>query len=68
MNDDLNIYHSTDNNVVQNLRAADMEEFKNKWYENVHNPVGPSGPGGNKLRTYTLFKSVFEAGSYCKMI
>ena len=38
-------------------------EVKNKWYENVHNPVGLSGLGGNKIRTYALFKSIFEAES-----
>ena len=45
-----------------------MNEFKNGWFESVHNPVGPSGRGGNKLRTYVLFKSVFEAEMYCKKL
>ena len=34
----------------------------------MHNPVGPSGRGGNKLRTYALFKTVFEAETYCKKL
>ena len=34
----------------------------------MHNPVGPSRRGGNKLRKYALFKTVFEAEMYCKKL
>ena len=68
MNNDLSIHQAIGNNSVQNLRAAIMNEFKNSWFESVHNPVGPSGRDGNKLRTYALFKTVFEAEMYCKKL
>ena len=68
MNNDLSIHQAIGNNTVQNLRAAIMNKFKNSWFESVHNPVGPSGRGGNKLRTYALFKNVFEAEMYCKKL
>ena len=60
-NNDLSIRQAIGNNTVQNLWAAIMNEFKNSWFESVHNPVGPSGRGGNKLQTYALFKIVIEA-------
>lgn len=54
--------------VVRDLHDAAMGEFKDSWYINVHNAVGPSKKGRNKLRTYGMFKSVCETEVYCKMI
>ena len=68
MNIELNINQTIGYNIVQNLQAAVMGEFKNSWYMIIHIPVGPSRRGGNKLRTYALFTSFFETESYCKMI
>ena len=68
VNNDLSIHQGIGNNTDQNLRVAIMNKFKNSWFESVHNPVGPSGRGGNKLRMYALFKSVFEAEMYCKKL
>ena len=68
MNTDININQTIGHKVVQNLQAAVMGQFQNSWYRNSHNPVGPSGRGSNKLRTYALFKSGFKTESYCKMI
>ena len=68
INDALNICQPVDSNIVHNLRTVLLGEFRNKWFANVHNPVGPSGRGGNKLHTYALFKTIFGAETYCKTI
>ena len=52
-------------NIKLPSKAVDMDT---KWYETVHNPSGPSGRCGNKLRTYALFKTDFEAETYCKKL
>ena len=54
--------------VVRDLHDATMDEFKDSWYVNVQNTVGPSKKGRHKLRTYGMSKSVCETEVYCKMI
>jgi hypothetical protein len=34
----------------------------------LNNVTGPSGSGGNKLRTYRLFKTEYETELYCTLI
>ena len=38
------------------------------WRESVNRPSGIRGRGGNKLRSYTLFKSEFLTEHYCTLI
>ena len=66
INDALNICQPVDSNIAHSLRTVLMGEFRNQWFANVHNPVGPSGRGGNKLRTYALLKTIFGVETYCK--
>lgn len=37
-----------------------MKLFVYDWRTNIQNVTGPSGRGKNKLRTYKLFKNVYE--------
>ena len=53
---------------VNNLQEAGLNEFKTNWLNSIQSPVGPSGRGRNKLRTYCLFKSIFETEPYCTHI
>ena len=39
----------------------ERSSFTTSWLNSIHRAVGPSGRGRNKLRTYCLFKSIFEA-------
>ena len=50
------------------MKIAITNEFKISWYESVHSPIWPSGRGNNKLRTYALFKTDFEAEKYCQQL
>lgn len=45
-----------------------LEKYKNDWLDSINSPIGNSGRGGNKLRTYCTFKNHFGAGKYCTLI
>ena len=53
---------------VNNHQEAGLNEFKTSWLNSIQSLVGPSGRGRNKLRTYCLFKSIFETEPYCTHI
>jgi hypothetical protein len=38
-----------------------------KWRDSLNDDISRSGRGGNKLRTYKLFKDRFETENYCKI-
>jgi hypothetical protein len=38
-----------------------------KWRDSLNADISRSGRGGNKLRTYRLFKDRFETENYCKI-
>lgn len=44
-----------------------MTEFVAEWHVSINRDSGRSGIGRNKLRTYKLFKSVYETEAYCKL-
>lgn len=67
LNNNLSLHQAMDKSSTRALRIAVNEWiFKTSWHESVHSPIGPSGRGSNKLRTYALFKTDFEANIYCR--
>ena len=54
--------------IVKHLELEMFEKYKNDWLVSINAPLGNSGRGGNKLRTYCTFKNQFEAEKYCKLI
>ena len=42
--------------------------YVNEWHVRVSRIQGRGGRGGNKLRTYKLFKNLFQTEEYCKII
>jgi hypothetical protein len=55
-------------NLVNSIKIAALDRFKGQWSETINTAHSRSGNGGNKLRTYKLFKQEFKAESYVKMI
>jgi hypothetical protein len=45
-----------------------QEKFVLNWLESLKSVTGPSGRGGNKLRTYRLLKTEYETQLYCTLI
>ena len=43
-------------------------EYIDKWHMQINNNNGWTGSGGNKLRTYKLFKQSFHTEQYCEII
>ena len=64
----LSLPQAMDKSNIQTLKIAITNEFKISWYESVHSPIWPTGRGNNKLRTYALFKTDFEAEKYCQKL
>ena len=68
LNTDYDINNPIGTDFVENLRVAGLNKFKTDWKDNIRSEVGPSRRGRNKLRTYCLFKSIYETEAYCKTI
>ena len=45
-----------------------MNKFTEDWSSTLNTDTSRRGNGGNKLRTYELFKSEFKVEDYCKML
>ena len=45
-----------------------MATYVDEWYDSVDRESGRSGVGRNKLRTYRLFKSIYEPEKYCRLL
>ena len=45
-----------------------MNTFTEQWHIRVNSHNSRSGNGGNKLRTYKLFKTTYQMEQYCKTI
>ncbi|MCG7891260.1 MAG: reverse transcriptase family protein, partial [Candidatus Thiodiazotropha endolucinida] len=55
--------------TIAEILIKKLQENHNiKWLESLNSASGPARQGGNKLRTYRLFKNTFEAEMYCKLI
>lgn len=54
--------------IVNIVTTKLQEKFVLNWLESLNSVTGPSGRGGNKLRTYRLFKTEYETELYCKLI
>ena len=51
-----------------NLSDKMMHKFTEEWSSTLNTDTSRRGNGGNKLRTYKLFKSEFKVEDYCKML
>ena len=45
-----------------------MNIFTEQWHARINSNNSRSGNGGNKLRTYKLFKRKYQTEHYCKII
>jgi hypothetical protein len=54
--------------LVDSIKRAALDRFKCQWSDTVNKVQARTGNGGNKLRTYKLFKTEFKTESYVKMI
>ena len=45
-----------------------FDNFMNTWRLNINSHVSVSGKGGNKLRTYNIFKKEYNTEHYCKIV
>ena len=43
------------------------QKYHTEWLNTIQNTTGNRGRGGNKLRTYRLFKSNFQVEPYCEL-
>lgn len=43
------------------------QKHQSEWFDVVNSLSGASGRGGNKLRTYKLFKAVYRVEPYCQL-
>ena len=53
---------------LNNVKQASITHFISDWNTTINSANGTSNRGGNKLRTYKLFKQSFETEHYCNMI
>ena len=53
--------------VVKSVMSKFFENHIVHWNSSLHSDGSKSGRGGNKLRTYRLFKHRFEPEQYCKI-
>ena len=54
--------------MINNVNSAYIDRYKLNWFNTVNLEHSRNSTGGNKLRTYKLFKDTFSTESYCKMI
>ena len=55
------------NYVIKKFMSKLHEKHVDNWHAVLHSDKSISGRGGNKLRTYRLFKENFEPEEYCKI-
>ena len=55
-------------NMLNSANIAYINKYKNDWFNIVNLDHSRNSTGGNKLRTYKLFKSSVEVEKYCTMI
>ena len=53
--------------VVNTVMSKMFSKYVEQWQGNLQSEKALSGKGGNKLRTYNLFKNSFETETYCKI-
>ena len=54
--------------MINNVNSAYIDKYKLNWFNIVNLEHSRNSTGGNKLRTYKLFKDSFSTESYCTMI
>ena len=64
---DIGITFSRDKLISDVLEKLTLE-FVAEWHDAINRETGRSGIGGNKLRTYRIFKSSYETEQYCKVL
>ena len=53
---------------LNDVRLAASTHYESEWNNIINSISGTSNRGGNKLRTYKLFKQVLKTENYCNMI
>ena len=53
--------------IVNSVMSRLFDKNVNDWHNCLSLEISVSGRGGNKLRTYRLFKNSFETEIYCKI-
>ena len=56
------------NSFLNEVKEQSVSHFILDWNTSINSERGRSNVGGNKLRTYKLFKQSFETEPYCKII
>ena len=54
--------------MINNVNSAYIDKYKHNSFNIVNLEHSRNSTGGNKLRTYKLFKDSFNTESYCTMI
>ena len=72
-NYDLEMYTNLENSIcrqtlVKCIENATFQQFKCQWSDAVNRDQARTGNGGNKLRSYKLFKNEFLTETYVKLI
>ena len=60
--------HISKTTFLNAVKHASMSHFISDWKTTINSVTGRSNVGGNKLRTYKLFKHSFETEPYCNII
>ena len=55
------------NFAINSVLSKLLNQFVEQWNNSLQTDTSISGRGGNKLRTYKLFKSRFETEKHCKI-
>lgn len=63
-----NMDNAIEKSMINKVINSCNNKYMTEWKADVNLECSKNSSGGNKLRTYKLFKSCFEAENYCKMI
>ena len=56
------------NKLISDVRDKLMAKYVDKWYDTVNRESGSPRVGRNKLRTYRLFKAIYEQEKYYRFL
>ena len=57
-------HHVFDRNMINSIMSSYRDQFVQVWHANLMNKQSLTGHGGNKLRSYRLFKKEFDIEPY----
>ena len=61
-------YNGCDKELTNLIMLRYRDQYIQSWYQKLHRTTSTRGCGGNKLRTYQLFKSKFEQEPYLSIV